>query len=420
MTQGPSSPNTRMIWFVLLALGGLMALSLLFQRFLFLPKILMVGLILLAAVLAGKIRPLVRDWFIFMAFVYLFDSLRGTIYILTCRLQLPAYVLYVLNFEKKLFGGIPSVSLQNILLRPDPLGNFTWFEKALTVCYGSHFIAFLFVGFLIWLSRPKAFSRYKTSFYLIVFLGELVYALVPTVPPWMAANHFGLMPPLTRFNSILFNFAIPDISSGFDTNPISAMPSLHAGFPILCCLLLWGIYRWKATPFYLYTAAVLFTIVYSGDHYVADVLAGLILAVVCYLVAEKIRKPPLGAPADGSVPQARDSFGGAALKRRLLIGLGVFLAGVVIGGMNKTQFVLRANSYGLDVPKYVDFFRDEGRYRDNYFVQLYFGNHYLAGNDPGTALPYFERSLALARNPIESQEAQMRIGFCRQVLGQRK
>jgi hypothetical protein len=250
---------------------------------------------------------------------------------------------------------------------------------------------------------------------LIVFTGELVYALAPTVPPWMAANHFGLMPELTRFNAILFNFAIPDLTSGFDTNPIAAMPSLHAGFPILCCLLLWGLYRWKATPFYVYTAAVLFAIVYSGDHYVVDVLAGLVLAVVCYLVAAGRRKPALEA----AVPDG-DSLGALALKKRLLAGLAVFLAGVAIGGMNKTQFVLHANSYGLDVPRYVDFFRDEGRYKDNYSVQLYFGNHYLSRDDPARALPCLERSLALARNPVETQEAKMRVAFCRQVLGRRK
>jgi len=418
MSRDLRAGDKRALWMVLASLAAILALFVLFQRFLFLPKILMAGLIFLAAALAGRIRPLVRDWFVFMAFIYLFDSLRGTIYILTCKFQLPAYALYVLNIEKTLFGGVPSAALQNALLQPDPLGNFTWLEKTLTVCYGSHFIAFLFVGFLIWLTRPKAFSLYKMSFYPLIFVGELVYALAPTVPPWMASSQFGLIPPLTRFNAILFNFAIPDLTSGFDTNPIAAMPSLHAGFPILCCLLLWGLYRWKAAPFYIYTLAVLFAIVYSGDHYVTDVLAGLALAVACYVLARRAWKKR-GA-LSGSVDDGADSgcsFGGAALKKCVLAGLGVFLAGIVIGGLNKTQFVMSANSYNLDVPRYVDFFKNEDRYRESYSVQLYFGNHYLAKHDPKTALRYFETSLALARNPMEKKEVQMRISFCRQILG---
>jgi len=419
MTLEFRSANARMFRVVFLSLAVLMVVFIVFERFLFLPKILMVGLILLAAVLAGKIKPLVRDWFVFLAFIYLFDSLRGIIYLLTCKLQLPVYALYVLNIEKSLFGGVPSAVLQKALLHPDPAGNFTWLEKGLTVSYGTHFLAFLLVGFLIWLSRPKDFSLYRNSFYLLVFIGVFFYALVPTVPPWMAANHFGLLSPLTHFNIELFNVAIPDLSNGFDTNPIAAMPSLHAGFPILCCFLLWRLYRWKGIPFYLYALSVLFAIVYTGDHYVTDILAGLMLAVACYLLAGRILRKRHAALEDASGPESGTSFGWQTLKSRILLGLGIFLIGVIIGGINKTQFRLNANLYNPDIPRYVDFFRTEARYRDNYLIQAYFGNHSLSLKDFRAALPYFERSLELARNHSESKEAKQRIGFCRRALGQK-
>ncbi len=418
MILGPPGSGTRMIRVVLIALGALVLLFIIFQRFLFLPKMLMLGLILLVAFLAGRIKPLVRDWFVFMAFLYLFDSLRGAIYILTCKLQLPVRALYVLDIEKALFGGVPSVALQNALLRPDPLGAFTWLEKALTICYGSHFIAFLLVGFIIWLARPAEFALYRNSFYGLIFIGVSLYAVLPTVPPWMAASQFGLMPALTRFNAILFNFAIPDLSSGFDTNPIAAMPSLHAGFPILCCLLLWRLYRWKGAPFYVYTAAVLFAIVYSGDHYVTDILAGLALAVACYAVTVRRHRARTAAAA-GEAGAAVAPPDGRVLKNRVLVGLAVLLAGIALGGVNKTQFVLNANSYNLDVPRYVDFFRHPDRYETSYPVQLYFGNHFMYLKDYAAAIPYFEKSQALARDPIEAQDVRMKLKFCRQALGRR-
>jgi len=102
-----------------------------------------------------------------------------------------------------------------------------------------------------------------------------------------------------------------------------------------------------------------------------------------------------------------------------LAGLAVLLAGVAIGGVNKTQFVLRANSYNLDVPRYADFFRHEERYSESFAVQLYFGNHFMASNDYETASRYFAKSLALARGPIEVKDVQMKISFCRQVLGRK-
>ncbi len=419
MILGPPGSDTRMIRVVLLSLGAILLLFVVFQRFLFLPKMLMLGLILFVAFLAGRIKPLVRDWFVFMAFLYLFDSLRGAIYIVTCKLQLPVRALYVLDIEKALFGGVPSVALQNALLRPGPLGTFTWLEKALTVCYGSHFIAFLLVGFIIWLSRPAKFALYRNSFYGLIFAGVSVYALVPTVPPWMAASQFGLMPLLTRFNAILFNFAIPDLSSGFDTNPVAAMPSLHAGFPILCSLLLWRLYRWKGVPFYIYSLAVLFAIVYSGDHYVVDILAGLALAVACYVVTAKRRAGKSPAGGGNEAAGALAPADGPAFMRRILVGLAVLLAGVALGGLNKTQFTLNANSYNLDVPRYTDFFRHPELYETSYPVQLYFGNHFMSRKDYAAAVRYFEKSQALARTPIEAQDVRMKLKFCRQALGQK-
>lgn len=401
---------------VIAALSTALAFLLVFQRFLFLPKIVMVLLIMLAAWLLGKFGLFMKDWFVFIAFIYLFDSLRGIIYILTCKLSLPVHTLYVLKAEKALFGGIPSVFLQNLLLRPDPAGNFSWLEKTLTVFYGSHFIAFLLVGWIIWLYRRETHSLYTAAFYFLMSLGILFYAIAPTVPPWMASDHFGLIPPLTRFNTILFNFAIPDISGGFDTNPIAAMPSLHAAFPILCSFLLWDIYRWKAAAFHVYTLIILFTIVYTGDHYVMDVIAGLALAVACYWMARKIHAGRLIKPAGGTEPDRGAPPGRGVLNKRILMGLGVFFVGIVIGSVNKTQFLLHSSSYNLDVPRYADFFKNESLYRDNYRVQAYFGGHSLARRDYRKALACFEKAAELAGSAIEANETQMKINFCRRML----
>jgi hypothetical protein len=395
------------------------ALLAFFQRFLVMPKLIMVIMILFVAILTGKFKPLITDWFVFFAFIYLFDSLRGTIYILTCKLQLPVYTTYVLNLERKLFGSVPSVTLQNFLLRPDSAGNYSWLEKILTVFYGSHFIAFLLVGFLIWLYRPALFSRYKMSFYLLTGLGIFFYAVVPTVPPWMASQQFGLLPPLTRFNTILFNFAIPDISNGFDTNPIAAMPSLHAAFPIMCSLLLWKAFKWKSLPFHLYTFVILFTIIYTGDHYVMDAVAGMVLAVICFIIAARRPDDREAAAVAGISSASRMPISGSSIsvKTKLLAGLAVLFVGVVLGSVNRTQFLLESNSYGLHVPRYVDFLKEDVQVRDSYLVQFYLADHYLAKRDYPKALGYLERSLSLARDSRERTDVRTRLAFCRHALG---
>ena len=419
MPEPAKNPKRLSIFIVALALALFFILLFVFQRYVFVPKIIIILLIVLGAALMRRLPLLIKDWFVFLTFVYLFDSLRGGIYILTCKLGLPVHATYVIGIEKALFGQVPSNFLQARLLDPAQAPEFTWLEKVLTVFHGSHYLAFLLIGFIIWLYKSGAFRLFRTSFYLLTFLGVLGYFLVPTVPPWMAANNFGLIPPLIRFNGIIFNLAIPDLSTGFDTNPVAAMPSLHAAFPLLSSLLLWHLYRWKALAFYIYTAIVLFTIVYTGDHYIVDILAGFLLAVACYFMAIFYLKTRPGIGAETTTAGKGLKFDPGDLAKPLLKGLALLLLGVSIGAVNKVQFTLSANSYGLNAPRYTDFFKHEETYRTNYKVQDYLGNHCLLKREYAKALPYFEQCLTLAASASEKSEAQYNLNYCRGLLGRR-
>lgn len=387
------------------------------RRFFFVPKILMIILVLIAVAVLGKLREFLEDWFVFIGFIYLFDSLRGSIYIATCKFSLPVYTTYVIRLEKLLFGGIPPVELQRWLLHPRSPSGFSWFEKFITVVHGSHFVAFLLVGFIIWLYKSNHFRFFKVSFYLVIFLGLAGYFAVPTVPPWMAANVFDLIPRITRFITAIYNMAIPDISSGFDTNPIAAMPSLHAAFPILCSLILWRAYRWKAAVFYFYVLLMLFAIVYTGEHYVVDVIAGAVLAILCYLAASKItamrsrekKKHPLSEDQPGSKLRR--------IYQVVIAGMVILFVGIAIGSYNRGQFVNHPVDYNLYVPKYVDFFNHEEDFRANYQVQFYLGSHQVFKGKYAQAIPYYERSLSLSRNVQEKERAAGWLKKCKELAG---
>jgi hypothetical protein len=272
------------------------------------------------------------------------------------------------------------------------------------------------VGFIIWLYRPRFFRFFKVSFYLVIFLGLFGYFAVPTVPPWMASTVFGLLPRITRFNAIIYNMAIPDISSGFDTNPIAAMPSLHAAFPFLCALILWRVYRSKAWPFYLYALLMQFAIIYTGDHYVADVLAGFILAGFCYWAALVLTRK--GVPEESSQPAEKPEAAAAIpgkLVRALVIGLLILLAGIVIGSYNRDQFLHNPAAYNLYMPRYADFFRREADFAGNFQVQYYLASHHFLKRDFDRATAYFEKCLAIARNEAERQRAENGIKMSREL-----
>ncbi len=404
---------------VVTILGVLIFVLILSKRFIFVPKILIILLVVLTVTAMGKVKVFLQDWFLFIGFIYLFDSFRGSIYIATCRLGLPVHMLYVIRIEQFLFGGIPSVMLQNLFLRPPSSSGFGWFEKFITVAHGSHFVAFILVGFIIWLHRPRFFRFYKVSFYLAIFLGLLGYFAVPTVPPWMASNVFGLLPRIIRFNTIIYNLAIPDISSGFDTNPIAAMPSLHAAFPVLCALILWRIYRWKAWPFYLYALLMQFAIIYTGDHYITDALAGYILAAICYGAALFLTRKDAAAGEGRAAERPDTGEGTQKLGLALAAGLVILAAGIAIGSYNRDQFMNNPTAYNLYAPRYRDLFRQEPKFETNIQVQYYLGSHYFLKRDFDRAISCFEKCLALARNDAERQRAETGIKVSREFRDRR-
>ena len=373
----------------------LLILSFVFQRFFLVPKILGILFIGFTALLLGRWRPFIKDWLVFISFIYLFDSLRGSIYLLICTFDLPVYTDYVLRIERNIFQQVPSVLLQRRLLNPDAPGHFSWLEKMSTVIHGSHFIVFLLIGFVIWIKKPNHFNHYKISFYLLMIFGLISYLLIPTVPPWMAANHFNLLPPLLHFNVALFNLVIPDICNGFDTNPVAAMPSLHAAFPMLCCLLLWPLYRWKAFPLYGYTLMIFFTIIYTGDHYVVDILAGMILAFYCRLGAFLIINRNLMVHLSREHFLNRVHGGWSGLKKPIIIGIIFFSTGIGLGSYNKNQFNQFPELFNPKVVRYADLINHQDRHRDNFQIQYYLGEYHFFRKRYEKAAYHFEQSLSL-------------------------
>ena len=81
--------------------------------------------------------------------------------------------------------------------------------------------------------------------------------------------------------------------NGDFVNPVAAMPSLHAAFPLMLLLFFWSSGRWVRLALGSYTLAMAFTLVYGGEHFVADVVAGWAMALgVHALVGVGVRRAP--------------------------------------------------------------------------------------------------------------------------------
>jgi membrane-associated phospholipid phosphatase len=113
------------------------------------------------------------------------------------------------------------------------------------------------------------------------YAGLAVSFLVPTAPPWLAGQLHEL-PFVHR--------VVQDVISGFDpelyrqgyeiagTNPVAAMPSLHMAITAVVVITAWRLSRRAGLVATLYGAAMAFSLVYTGEHYALDVVAGVVTA----------------------------------------------------------------------------------------------------------------------------------------------
>jgi membrane-associated phospholipid phosphatase len=66
-------------------------------------------------------------------------------------------------------------------------------------------------------------------------------------------------------------------------NDVAAIPSLHAAYTLLVVLFFWSrVPLWARPLLLLYPLAMGFTLVYTGEHYVFDVVLGWVYAVAVY------------------------------------------------------------------------------------------------------------------------------------------
>jgi membrane-associated phospholipid phosphatase len=190
--------------------------------------------------------------------------------------------------ERAVFSGVPTRFLQEHLYARD----LVWLDAA------------GFVMHLSWFFLPFAFSlvvafterRKMLEFYCWVlaasYVSNVFYLLLPVRPPWME-------PGVTR---ILAERSFIQYTQA-DDNPFAAFPSLHAAVPMVIALFFLlrsetkRVLVWPIAVHGLFISAA---VVYLGEHWVLDVVAGWALAgfVAWLFVSRKVRAALHRIPGD--------------------------------------------------------------------------------------------------------------------------
>lgn len=240
-----------------------------------------------------------RDWWLPVVLLVVYFYSRG----LTDELGIPVHWTMPIDADRWLGGGVtPTETLQQAWCGDPCLKESAprWYDLFFTTVYATHFLTGLTIAAVLWLRKRSEWVLWMRRYVTISFAGLLIYILYPMAPPWLASDE-GYLGPVARLTSRGWR----DIGlSRVDTilsnvgNPVAAMPSLHAGIAFLVAF--YAIERLRSPRRWLlllYPLAMCVTLTYYGEHYVIDLIAGALLAVVVLVgcrmwEARRASRPP--------------------------------------------------------------------------------------------------------------------------------
>jgi hypothetical protein len=209
----------------------------------------------------------------------------------------------ILDFDLWLFGFEPAV-LMNVWVTPLVT---EWFSFAY---YGYFFFLSLFVLPMFFLTRHvRAAGEFSLGLSFIFCVGHLLYFVVPGYGPGVALPELFTAPLGNGFWTSLMNSTVREFGAHMDI-----FPSIHTAVPVFLCLFA---YRHRRSSLYgrallslsrvvpgvrslvpgltkgwllasFFTLNIVIATMYLRWHYLADVVAGLALGILGYVVSVRV------------------------------------------------------------------------------------------------------------------------------------
>jgi membrane-associated phospholipid phosphatase len=198
---------------------------------------------------------------------------------------------YPIRVDRALGAGTcPTIRLQRRLGRS---GQVRPHDFALACVHWSWFLVPHGTLAYVLLRHPRLYPRSAVLVAACFDLGCVVYWALPTAPPWWASAN-GNMPPVRRImaeaGERFWRRLWRPLYHSLEGNPFAAMPSLHFGTSVMAARVLSGVGRAPGALGWSYALTLGFGLVYLGEHYVIDLVAGFALAEAIW------RAAPLAEP----------------------------------------------------------------------------------------------------------------------------
>ena len=308
---------------------------------------------LLAASIGQGRRMLyvIRDWLPFASVLAAYDLSRGA----ATLIGRPTLWHWQVDVDRWMFfGTVPTVWLQERLKLPYP----PWWEIAISTVYMSFFILPYVVAAVLWLRDREEWKAFVRLFVGLSFVALIIYALLPAAPPWAAARctsadvaggpsgpgcmfrpargvpDGGLLGAMQRtqdgangwverivgrgWGKLNLHSASALIDQGqASVNLVAAIPSLHAALTVAVAAFLWTRVERRWRPLLVtYVLVMAFTLVYTAEHYVVDILLGWALAAIVVTVINRYdaRRAKIGASDRVCTESVGESCAGAVAR----------------------------------------------------------------------------------------------------------
>jgi PAP2 superfamily len=293
------------------------------------------GLIAASIGQGRRVLYVVRDWLPFALVLIAYDLSRGA----ATLIGRPTLWHWQVDMDRLLFfGTVPTVWLQERVKLP----RAPWWESVISTVYMSFFILPYVVAAVLWLRDRNEWKAFVRLFVGLSFVALVIYAILPAAPPWAAARCSaadvagGPSGPSCMFRSAR---GVPDggllgamqisqdgannwveriVTRGWgnlnlqtasalvdqgqaSVNLVAAIPSLHAGLTAAVAAFLWTRVQRKWRSFLVaYVLIMAFTLVYTAEHYVIDILLGWALAVVVVTAINRYEARRKPIPTDAT------------------------------------------------------------------------------------------------------------------------
>jgi membrane-associated phospholipid phosphatase len=189
-------------------------------------------------------------------------------------------------------GVLPTVRLQRAFARP---GKVSRFERVLVLCHWVWFMVPHLSLIYVLIRRRERFPAAAARMYAVFDVGAIFYWAIPTAPPWWAATEgledgqrAEIRRMMIEYGPVFWGPLWEPLFTFLGGNPLAAMPSLHFATSLMAAHVLSDVDPVAGAVGWSYATMLGLGLVYLGEHYLIDLVAGAALTEAVRAAAPRL------------------------------------------------------------------------------------------------------------------------------------